>query len=206
MVIVGNCKLLAHAEVGEDVVEGFLRGDLAAGDFGEDVESLAEVFGEEVTAQFVVETFDDAPDAVVGTEESIVVAGVGDYDVGVGECGGSGDELLLEHVEPDAIFGLESLGLVLDADDGLVIAETDIGVGDAWLGHHEDDAGALGSSHRAFDAQLLDGVRGVADASGVDESKGNASEIDGVLNGIAGGALNLADDGPFFAKQGVKEC
>ena len=37
-------ELFSHAEVGEDVVEGFLGGNLATGDFGEDVEGLAEVF------------------------------------------------------------------------------------------------------------------------------------------------------------------
>ena len=42
--------LLADAEMFEDVVEGFLRCDLSAGDFGEDVEGLAEVFGYEVSA------------------------------------------------------------------------------------------------------------------------------------------------------------
>ena len=39
-----NRILFSHAEVFEDVVEGFLGSDLAAGDFGEDVEGLAEVF------------------------------------------------------------------------------------------------------------------------------------------------------------------
>jgi len=40
--------LFAHAEMLEDVIEGFLWGDLTAGDFGEGVEGEAEVFGEEV--------------------------------------------------------------------------------------------------------------------------------------------------------------
>ena len=44
MVCVGYYELLSHAEVGEDVVKGFLRGDLAASDFCENVEDLAEVF------------------------------------------------------------------------------------------------------------------------------------------------------------------
>ena len=51
--------LLSHAEVSEDVVEGFLGGDLTAGDFGEDVEDVAEIFGEEVTADAAVKAFDD---------------------------------------------------------------------------------------------------------------------------------------------------
>ena len=38
-----NRILFSHAEVGEDVVEGLLWRDLAASDFGKDVEGLAEV-------------------------------------------------------------------------------------------------------------------------------------------------------------------
>ena len=52
-------NLLSDAEVAEDVVEGFLGGDLTAGDFGEDVEDVAEIFGEEVTADAAVKAFDD---------------------------------------------------------------------------------------------------------------------------------------------------
>ena len=37
--------LFSHAEVLENIVESFLGGDLSAGDFGEDVKGLAEVFG-----------------------------------------------------------------------------------------------------------------------------------------------------------------
>ncbi len=60
MVIVGNCKLLAHAEVLEDIVECFLGCDLATGDFGKDVENVAEVFAEEIAADAVVEPVYDA--------------------------------------------------------------------------------------------------------------------------------------------------
>ena len=47
---VGHCRLLADAEVLEDVVEGFLGSDLAARDFGKNVEGLAKIFRKEVAA------------------------------------------------------------------------------------------------------------------------------------------------------------
>ena len=50
-------NLLSDAEVVEDVVEGFLWGNLAAGDFGEDVEDLAEVFAEKVTAEGFIDHY-----------------------------------------------------------------------------------------------------------------------------------------------------
>ena len=43
-------NLLSHAEMTKDVVEGFLGGDLSAGDVGKDVEGETEIFGKEVTA------------------------------------------------------------------------------------------------------------------------------------------------------------
>lgn len=47
-IIVSNRGLLADAEVGENVGEGLLGGDFAAGDGGEVVEAVAEIFGHEV--------------------------------------------------------------------------------------------------------------------------------------------------------------
>ena len=76
-------RLLAHAEMGEDVVEGFLWSNLAAGYFGKDVKGLAEVFAKQVAAEAVVEAVNDAAQALAGTKKSLVVAGAGDYDVGV---------------------------------------------------------------------------------------------------------------------------
>ena len=72
------------------------------------------------------------------------MAGGGDDGVGVGGVGGSGDELLSEVVETNAVFGLESGGFVFDADEGLVIADGDVGIGNSRLCHHKDDVGALG--------------------------------------------------------------
>ena len=72
------------------------------------------------------------------------MAGGGDDGVGVGGVGGSGDELLSEVVETNVVFGLESGGFVFDADEGLVIADGDVGIGNSRFCHHKDDVGALG--------------------------------------------------------------
>ena len=205
IVIDANCYLLSDAEVGENVVEGFLGSDLAAGDVGEVGEGEAEVFGEEVAGELVVETLEDVEEALVGTEKSVVVAGIGDDDVGVGGVGSGGKDLGAEFVEPDAVFRLEGFGLVFDADDGLVAADGDVGIGDARLCHHEDDGGTLGGGEGTANAKALDPVGSVTDASGVDETEGDAVDSEGVFDGVTCGALDVADDGAFFAKEGIEK-
>lgn len=138
--------------------------------------------------------------------ESFVVTGVGDDDVCVCRLGGSVDELLTEIVESDAVLGLERLGLVFDADDGLVLADRDVGVGHTRFGHHQDDGGTLCGAEGTVDAEAFNLVVGVADACGVDESEGDASQLDAVFDGIAGGALDVAYDGTFFTNKGIEEC
>ena len=138
--------------------------------------------------------------------ESFVVTGVGDDDVCVCRLGGSVDELLTEVVESDAVLGLERFGLVFDADDGLVLVEGNIGVGHTGFGHHQDDGGTLCGAEGTVDAEAFNLVIGVADACGVDESESDASQLDGVFDGIAGGALDVADDGTFFANKSIEEC
>ena len=55
---------------------------MTASYFGENVEDLAEIFGKEVAAEMCAEAGDDTSDAVESAEESIVVTGTGDDDVG----------------------------------------------------------------------------------------------------------------------------
>ena len=45
----------------------------------------------------------------------------------------------------------------------------------------------------------------MADAGGVDEAEGDAAELNGVFDGIAGGALYVADNGALLAEQGVEQ-
>ena len=80
---------------------------MAAGDFGKDVEGLAKVFTKEVATHLHVEAGEDALESFVSTEESVVVAGVGNDDIGIGGLGSSIDELMLQGFETYAIFGLE---------------------------------------------------------------------------------------------------
>ena len=80
---------------------------MATGDFGKDVEGLAKVFAKEVATHLHVEAGEDALESFVSTEESVVVAGVGDDDIRIGGLGGSIDELLLQGIEAYSEFGLE---------------------------------------------------------------------------------------------------
>ena len=71
--------------------------------------------------------------------------------------------------------------------------------GSGGVEHEEDDGGALDGAVGAVDADGLDGFGGVADAGGIDEAEGGAGDVDGVLDGVAGGAGDVGDDGPFLA-------
>jgi len=131
----------------EDVVEGLLGRYLTfAGDFCEVAQNKAEVFGEEVAAELHLKAFDDALQVVLGVGEGLILTGGGDDDVVVVGMGSGVDELLAQAIESHAVFGLKGIGLVLDADDGLVVAHGDVGVGHAGLRHQDDDAGTLGGS------------------------------------------------------------
>ena len=67
----------------EDVVEDFVGGDLTfSGDFGKGGEDLTEVFGNEVAAELRLQAEGDALQVFVGTQKGLVMAGVGNDDVG----------------------------------------------------------------------------------------------------------------------------
>lgn len=152
-----------------------------------------------------MEAVENVEETLVGTEKSVIVAGIGDDDVGVGGVGSGGKDLGAEVVEPDVVFGLEVRGFVFDVDDGLVVADGDVGIGDAWLCHHEDDGGTLGGGEGTADTKALDAVGCVTDAGGVDESESDAIDLDGVFDGVACGALDVGDDGTFFTKEGIEK-
>lgn len=71
--------------------------------------------------------------------------------------------------------------------------------GSGGVEHEKDDGGTFDGAVGAVDADGLDGFGGVADAGGIDEAEGGAGDVDGVLDGVAGGAGDVGDDGPFLA-------
>ena len=105
--------------------------------------------------------------------------------------------------DTNAELGLELLGLVLDMDDGLVVVGGDVGVGDAWLCYHDNDASTLGGIYGTFNTHLFDGIAGVTDAGCVNEAEGDAPQLYSIFNGVACGTLYVADNSPFFVKKGV---
>ena len=139
----------------------------------------------------------------VGAGEGFVVAGISDDNVAVGSLRDGVNQALLQVVQTHAELGLEGFGLVFDTDDGLVVTHRNVGVGDAWLSHQQNDAGTLGGIDGALDAEILYLVVGMADAGGIDEAEGDVAKLDAVLDGVARGTLNVADDGAVFAKEGV---
>lgn len=68
--------LFSDAEVGEDVVEEGVGGD-GAGDGAEVVEGLADVLGDEVGGDAVLDGVDGAAEGVGAVGEGFVVAAVG---------------------------------------------------------------------------------------------------------------------------------
>lgn len=87
----------------------------------------------------------------------------------------------------------------------LVGRRGDVGIGDTRFGEEEDDAGTLGGTKAAFDAHLLNLILGMANTCGVDESEEDVLNLDGVFDDIAGGALDVADDGSIIAKEGIEQ-
>ena len=92
------------------------------------------------------------------------------------------------------------------APSELIINEDgDVGVGNAWLRYHQHDLCTLDGSHGSVYAHTFDMVIGVTDAGSVDKSEGDALYVDGILDGVAGSSLNVADDGSVVVEEGVQE-
>ena len=100
---------------------------------------------------------------------------------------------------------MELVGFVDDSDDGLVLSDGHVGVGNAGFGDEEDDLCFFCCFDAAFDAHLLDGVGSVSDASCVDEAEGDVVQGDGVFDDVAGGALDVAHNGAVVAQEGVEQ-
>ena len=67
------------------------------------------------------------------------------------------------------------------------------------VNHPKDNLGFFDGSIGALDTNFFDGVGGFAKSGGVDETEGDAVDVDGVFDGVASGAMNVADDGTVVA-------
>lgn len=77
--------------------------------------------------------------------------------------------------------------------------------GGGTVHHPQYDVGFVQFLVCTFDSDVFDGVVGLADAGRIDESEGDAVPVDRIFYHIAGGAVDVAYDGPFLAKQGIEE-
>ena len=109
-------RLFADAEAREYGAEDFVGGDFAD-DFGEVVETEAEVFADEVAGEAGCEGGLDAADGVEGLCEDFGVAEVGDYDVGVADFGETGG------VEEHVLKGGDVVAVLSAYADGLVFVD-----------------------------------------------------------------------------------
>lgn len=69
----------------------------------------------------------------------------------------------------------------------------------------DDDGGLVEFLEGAFDTHALDGVVGFAYAGGVDEAEGDALQHDGVFDDVAGGAVDVGDEGSIFFDQVIEQ-
>ena len=225
--------LFAHAEVGEDFTEDGVGGDFA-GDFTQPVEAFADVLVEQIAGQAVVKAVDGAGDGVAGAGEGLVMAGVGDDDgiaVHIGQGGGLDDEApegldvflaLGADGHDGCAFGQQvvqfasrgyiivKVGLVENGDEGLALAAVEdvmghAGVSACDVNNPKHDVGLVDGLPCALNAHALDGVAGLADACRVDEAEQRAAHHHGVLDGVAGGTVDIAHQGAVVAQQGVKQ-
>jgi hypothetical protein len=80
-----------------------------------------------------------------------------------------------------------------------------IGYAAAGIDQQQHHVGTFDFLPAAFDADLLDDILGVPQASGIDDVQWNAFDLDGRAQGIARGAGNRCDDGQIVAGQAVEQ-
>ena len=227
-----NNYLFADAEVGEDFAEDVVGGDFA-GDFAEPVEAFAYVLVEEVAAEAVVQAVDGAGDGVAGTGQGLVMAGVGDDDGVAGYVGqGCGlDDEVAQGLDVAVAFGTDrhngdsfgqgafefapcgnvvvKVGLVEHGNQLLAVAMCQDIVGHAGvstgdINHPEHDVGLVDSLPCPLDAHLFDGVARLAYACRVDEAEQDAAHNDGVFDGVACGAVDVAHQRAIITQQCIQ--
>lgn len=74
------------------------------------------------------------------------------------------------------------------------------------VGHGDDEGGAAYGVVGTLDAELFDGVAGLAESGGVHQTEYLAAgQRYGVFDDVAGGAVDVADDGAVIAGEGVEQ-
>ena len=219
--------LLSDAKVGKDGMEHLGGSDLSAGDFPELINALAEILTEEVAGELLLETFDHTADALLGTQESLVVAGTGDDDIVLCDFGDVGSLVdgLLQLEDVRALFGTDGQGgllmgvyvgeglvdvhLVSHDNQSLVLRAchhvSDFLLARYRVDHPDDDGGFRQLAVGALYAETLYLVCRAADACRVDEAEGETMQGGGVLNHVACGAVDVADDGLVLMEQLVEQ-
>ena len=203
-------NLLADAKVLKDIAQDLLVGDDAQ-NLTQMGEAETEVLTDEVTRKTRMHSIKGAENVLVSLVEGLLVTQVGDKHVVVLDTGYGCKELLMKVSKTSAVEGLELGGLVGDTDDGLVGTHVQLGEGDTGFVHEDDDVGTTGCCQRTLNAQLLDAVVGVAQACRIDEAELGTTgsvgrgEVEGVLDGVACGTLDVAHDGLVLLKELVEE-
>ena len=202
--------LLADAEVLKDIAQDLLVGDDAQ-NLTQVREAETKILADEVTRKTRMHGVEGAENILVSLVEGLLVTQVGDKHVVVLDTGYGCKELLMKVSKTSAVEGLELRRLVGDTDDGLVGTHVQLGEGDTGFVHEDDDVGTTGRCQRTLNAQLLDAVLGVAQASRIDEAELGTTgsvgrgEVEGVLDGVACGTLDVAHDGLVLLKELVEE-
>ena len=115
------------------------------------------------------------------------------------QAGGLYFVYLVENHDASFVFGHGDFVFV-EADGASFFCKAIGGVDDP-----ENDLGFVYGAVAAGNAEAFDGVGGFAQAGRIEETEQNAVDADAVFDDVARGAVNVADDGFFFAHQGIEQ-
>lgn len=117
---------------------------------------------------------------------------------GLPKGGSSGEVAFVEEEYQFLVAGVDIHEDIVDAAGEVFLRAGDVK-------HGKDDGGFADLFEGALDADFLDGFGSLADAGGVDETEEDAVDGHGFLDGVAGGAVDIGNDGAVFAEKGVQE-
>ena len=143
--------------------------------------------------------------------------GGGDFEPADGRRGEGGiaHEVFLENFGPDGFVGgaaAAEIGFVEEGEDGRGVggeflhpAAVFVLRGDGAVEQEQDDVGAGDEAARGAVEHRAEGVRGLADAGGVEEDDLEAGFVVDAADGTARGLGDGGDDGNLLAEEGVEE-